>query len=45
MPLVIIHHLLNVFVQLANKRGFIKKKYIKCKMKDKALPVTGRGGP
>jgi hypothetical protein len=22
MPLVILHHLLNVFVQLANKRGF-----------------------
>jgi hypothetical protein len=26
MPLVILHHLLNVFVQLANKRGFKKKK-------------------
>jgi hypothetical protein len=26
MPLVILHHLLNVFVQLANKRGFTKKK-------------------
>jgi hypothetical protein len=25
MPLVILHHLLNVFVQLANKRGFTKK--------------------
>jgi hypothetical protein len=25
MPLVILHHLLNVFVQLANKRGFKKK--------------------
>jgi hypothetical protein len=24
MPLVILHHLLNVFVQLANKRGFTK---------------------
>jgi hypothetical protein len=26
MPLVILHHLLNVFVQLPNKRGFTKKK-------------------
>jgi hypothetical protein len=26
LPLVILHHLLNVFVQLANKRGFTKKK-------------------
>jgi hypothetical protein len=26
MPLVILHHLLNVFVQLANKRRFTKKK-------------------
>jgi hypothetical protein len=26
MPLVILHHLLNVSVQLANKRGFTKKK-------------------
>jgi hypothetical protein len=26
MPLVILHHLLNVFVQLANKRGFTTKK-------------------
>jgi hypothetical protein len=26
MPLAILHHLLNVFVQLANKRGFTKKK-------------------
>jgi hypothetical protein len=26
MPLVILHHLLNVFVQLGNKRGFTKKK-------------------
>jgi hypothetical protein len=26
MPLVSLHHLLNVFVQLANKRGFTKKK-------------------
>jgi hypothetical protein len=25
MPLVILHHLLNIFVQLANKRGFTKK--------------------
>jgi hypothetical protein len=25
MPLVIIHHLLNVFVQLANKKGFKQK--------------------
>jgi hypothetical protein len=25
VPLVILHHLLNVSVQLANKRGFIKK--------------------
>jgi hypothetical protein len=28
MPLVILHHLLNVFVQLANKRGFTKKKNV-----------------
>jgi hypothetical protein len=28
MPLVILHHLLNVFVQLANKRGSTKKKII-----------------
>jgi hypothetical protein len=27
MPLVILHHLLNVFVQIANKRGLKKKKY------------------
>jgi hypothetical protein len=26
MPLVILHHLLNVFVQLANKKGFKQKK-------------------
>jgi hypothetical protein len=26
MPLVILHHLLNVFVQFANKRGFTQKK-------------------
>jgi hypothetical protein len=26
MPLVIFHHWLNVFVQLANKRGFKQKK-------------------
>jgi hypothetical protein len=26
MPLVILHHLLNVFVQLANKRGVKQKK-------------------
>jgi hypothetical protein len=34
MPLVILHHLLNVFVQLANKRGFTKKK----KKKFETLP-------
>jgi hypothetical protein len=28
MPLVILLHLLNVFVQLANKRGFTHKKKI-----------------
>jgi hypothetical protein len=28
MPLVILHHLLNVFIQLANKRGFKQKKNI-----------------
>jgi hypothetical protein len=28
MPLVILHHLLNVFVQLANKRGFKQKKIL-----------------
>jgi hypothetical protein len=28
MPLVIIHHLLNVSVQLANKRGFKQKKLL-----------------
>jgi hypothetical protein len=27
MPLVILHHLLNVSVELANKRGFAKKNY------------------
>jgi hypothetical protein len=27
MPLVILHHLLNVFVQLANKKGLKKKKF------------------
>jgi hypothetical protein len=26
MPLVILHHLLNVFVQLANKRGLKKER-------------------
>jgi hypothetical protein len=30
MPLVILHHLLNVFVQLANKRGFTNKKKKTC---------------
>jgi hypothetical protein len=39
MPLVILHHLLNVFVQLANKRGFKqktknKKKVILCSFKN-----------
>jgi hypothetical protein len=29
MPLVILHHLLNVFVQLENKRGFTNKKKTK----------------
>jgi hypothetical protein len=28
MPLVILHHLLNVFVQLANKSGFTKKNLV-----------------
>jgi hypothetical protein len=28
MPLVILHHLLNVYVQLANERGFKQKKMI-----------------
>jgi hypothetical protein len=28
MPLVILHYLLNVFVQLANKRGFKQKKSV-----------------
>jgi hypothetical protein len=32
MPLVILHHLLNVFVQLANKRGFKQKKQNKKKL-------------
>jgi hypothetical protein len=27
MPLVILHHLLNVSAQLANKRGFKQKKF------------------
>jgi hypothetical protein len=35
MPLVILHHLLNVFVQLANKRGFTKKNK---KTKKKSTP-------
>jgi hypothetical protein len=30
MPLVILHHLLNVFVQLANKRGIHKKEKKLC---------------
>jgi hypothetical protein len=30
MPLVILHHLLNVFVQLVNKRGFAKKIFQSC---------------
>jgi hypothetical protein len=34
MPLVILHHLLNVFVQLANKRGFTKKKIPECIITD-----------
>jgi hypothetical protein len=38
MPLVILHHLLNVFVQLANKRGFTKKK----KKKKTSLTSGGR---
>jgi hypothetical protein len=29
VPLVILHHLLNVFVQLANKRGFKQQKKTK----------------
>jgi hypothetical protein len=33
MPLVILHHLLNVFIQLANKRGFKQKKRKKKKKK------------
>jgi hypothetical protein len=36
MPLVILHHLLNVFVQLANKRGLKKKKKKKRKEKKTA---------
>jgi hypothetical protein len=35
MPLVILHHLLNVFVQLANKMGFTKKK------KKKSISASG----
>jgi hypothetical protein len=31
MPLVILHHLLNVLVQLANKRGFKQKKFLMLK--------------
>jgi hypothetical protein len=34
MPLVILHHLLNVSVQLANKRGFTKTKNKKQKKKN-----------
>jgi hypothetical protein len=30
MPLVILHQLLNVFVQLANKSGFKPKKFVGC---------------
>jgi hypothetical protein len=42
MPLVILHHLLNVFVQLANKRGLTKKK----KDKENSNLVMGpKGGP
>jgi hypothetical protein len=48
MPLVILHHLLNVFVQLANKRG-LKKKFCKtpasahstCKISSPYCHMTG----
>jgi hypothetical protein len=36
MPLVLLHHLLNVFVQLANKRGF------KQTQNNKAAAVYGK---
>jgi hypothetical protein len=42
MPLVILHHLLNAFVQLANKRGFTKKKkYAKKKIFHRRCLATG----
>jgi hypothetical protein len=37
MPLVILHHLLNVFVQLANKRGFTKKNFKEVGIRMKGL--------
>jgi hypothetical protein len=40
MPLVILHHLLNVFVQLANKRGFTKKQKKNKKNKKMFTSVT-----
>jgi hypothetical protein len=39
MPLVILHHLLNVFVQLANKRG-LKRKLHKKRMCITFLPLV-----
>jgi hypothetical protein len=46
MPLVILPYLLNVFVQLANKRGFTKKKknlviYVNTYLVDGTLLLAG----
>jgi hypothetical protein len=35
-------NLLNVYIQLANKMGFQQRK--KERKKERAIPVTGRGG-
>jgi hypothetical protein len=48
MPLVILHHLLNVFVQLSNKkRGFTKKKIYGSLHYSRAPPPPkgGQAGP
>jgi hypothetical protein len=38
---VISQHLLNVFVQLANKRGFNKKKIFACRVRSDLQMATG----
>jgi hypothetical protein len=41
MPLVILHHLLNVFVQIANKRGFKQKKNDTFSFRDRVQTELG----